>query len=85
MSEFVTEPTTNERKIQTILKTVAHKLAHIITLYGAVAIVAFLFGTSFGYKLATHLYKQKMDEAVKVGGLVYEGKVYDLKERLVVK
>ena len=68
---------------KTFLKTVIDKLSKLVTYYVSIFIVSLCIGTYFGFKIASHVFEKKMDEAIMLGGIVYKGKVYDVKERVM--
>lgn len=44
-------------------------------------LIIFILGASVGFKVAGHLYETKFNDAVKLGGILHDNTVYDIKLR----
>ena len=44
-------------------------------------LIIFMLGASIGFKVATHMYATKFDEAIKLGGVIHRAVVYDIRLR----
>lgn len=57
------------------------KVVSFLKIHITIFIIWFSIGTFTGLVMAKFLYELRMNEAVKVGGLIYNQKVYDIKLR----
>lgn len=44
--------------------------------------LSFLVGIGTGCLISYKIYRIKMEESIKVGGFLYEKRIYDIKERI---
>lgn len=47
-------------------------------------IIVLLIGVWIGLKGSESIYKQRINDAVKLGGMIHEGSVYDVKMRHII-
>lgn len=50
-------------------------------IYLTILIIVFVLGCAAGFKGATKIYSNKMEECKKLGGIIIDGIVYDIKVR----
>lgn len=55
----------------------------ILRNFSVITLCVFLFGISVGCFLGYQVYKWRMKEVVSVGGFLFDGKIYDVKERKI--
>lgn len=71
--------------IQSDLKEVGHTVSSKLHQLGfwIVILIAIGFWIGIGYNKSQ--FSDKVDEAINLGGMIHQGKVYDVKERIIVK
>lgn len=61
------------------------KVVKIFNFAMLVFLISFVLGFAVGFKTCRYIVDTRMKESVSVGGFVYEGKVYEIKERVINK
>jgi len=55
-----------------------HKISLWVKSHLTILLIWIMIGTCFGLVVSRQLYKQRMDEAIKLGGLIHDNKIYNI-------